>query len=142
MYIGRNRHSVVVGVESGMHAALCETEGQKNLLACSCQVELHRDLVLCVCAHVCILEKLLREVVHSKIILLTEWKINAMSPSLPGSAVPRGRPHGPHGGALTQHLSCLLHLLLFSPDCLLFQMSLLVHYLSCPLVLLSSVDRG
>lgn len=73
-------------------------------LACSCQVKLCRDLTLSVCVHVCILEKLLREVVHGKMVLLTVWKISDMSPSLPASAVPRGGPRGSHGGALTQRL--------------------------------------
>lgn len=75
-------------------------------LACSCQVKLCRDLILSVCArvHVCILEKLLREVVHGKMVLLTVWKISDMSPSLSASAVPRGGPRGSHGGALTQRL--------------------------------------
>lgn len=45
-------------------------------------------------------------ILHGKIILLTVWKINAMSHSLPGSAEPGGGPCGPHGGALTQRQMC------------------------------------
>lgn len=37
-----------------------------------------------------------------KIILLTVWKINDASLSLPSSAEPGGGPCDPHGGALTQ----------------------------------------
>lgn len=66
----------------------------------------------CVTAHVCVYFGEITMggcvfTLHGKIILLTVWKINDMSPfSLPGSAEPRGGPrgpHGPHGGALTQH---------------------------------------
>ena len=60
--------------------------GEKKILfVCRCQVELCRDLVMSVwlCMYVCILEKLLWEAVYlpctAKLILLTVWKIDAMS---------------------------------------------------------------
>ena len=77
--------------ETGMDVVLCETRreekgGRKKILfVCRCQVELCRDLVMSVwlCMYVCILEKLLWEAVYlpctAKLILLTVWKIDAMS---------------------------------------------------------------
>lgn len=104
----------------------------------------------CVTAHVCVYFGKITMggcvfTLHGKIILLTAWKINGMSLSLPASAVPRGGPHLPHGGALTQppvSLTLAPVLTWLSP---LFHLSFLHYYLSCPLVLLSflsSVDRG
>lgn len=96
----------------------------------------------CVTAHVCVYFGKITMggcvfTLHGKIILLTAWKINGMSLSLPASAVPRGGPHLPHGGALTQppvSLTLAPVLTWLSP---LFHLSFLHYYLSCPLVLLT-----
>lgn len=120
---------------------------KKNLFVCCCQVELCRDLVMSVwpCMHVCILGEITMGgcvfTVHGKIILLTVWKINDMSLSLPSSAEPGRGPCDPHGGALTQRqtsLKCPLTLapvLTWFPP--LFHFSFPHHYLLCSLVLLS-----
>lgn len=105
----------------------------------------------CVTAHVCVYFGKITMggcvfTLHGKIILLTAWKINGMSLSLPASAVPRGRPHLPHGGALTQPPvspdTCSCSHLIVSSLPLAFSPLLSIMSSCASHCFLSSVDRG
>lgn len=141
---GINRLTAIEAVVSGMHVVLCETEGGKKNPVCMLLPGRAPQRFECVTAHACVYFGKITMggcvfTLHGKIILLTAWKINGMSLSLPASAVHRGRPHLPHGGALTQppvSLTLAPVLTWLSP---LFHLSFLHYYLSCPLVLLFSL---